>query len=72
MPKWKFLAHGTKARELILAEYTPGGLIKQVASAYPSRQGYIYNLYPTNYKGHKSISKTTTESIHNIDLRRQQ
>ena len=69
MPEWKFLAHGTRPCELILCKRTPGGIIEQVASAYPSRKGYIYQLYPTNYKGLNSINQRTTVSIHDIDLR---
>ena len=69
MPEWKFLAHGTRPCELILAQQTSGGLIKQVASAYPSRQGYMYKLYPTSYKGMSSINQPITVSIHDIDLK---
>ena len=69
MPKWKFLAHGTKANQLILAKHTSGGLIEKVAAAYPSRQGYVYKLYPVSYKGFKTITQHIKVSVHDIDLK---
>ena len=69
MPEWKFLAHGTRPCELILCRRTPGGLIEQVASAYPSQKGYMYKLYPVNYKGFNTINQPITVSFRDIDLK---
>ena len=70
MTEWKFLDYGKRPCEVILARYTPGGVIKQVASAFPYKNGYIYKLYPTDYKGIDSINQTITVSVRDIDLRR--
>lgn len=69
MPDWKFIAYGARPCELILARQGPGGLIEQVASAYPSRQGYVYKLYPVSYKGFKTITQHIKVSVHDIDLK---
>ena len=71
MPEWKLIDYGSRPSELILARRTPGGLIKQVASAFPYKNGYIYKLYPTNYKGFSTINQQINVSIHDIDLRSQ-
>lgn len=70
MPNWYLMDEGPRANELILVSYTESGLINTVASAFPSRQGYIYKLYPVNYKGLKSINRPTTVSIYDIEFRR--
>ena len=72
MPDWKYLDHGTRPCELIVCRRNSGGLIEQVASTYPSRNGYLYKLYPTNYRGFSSINQPITVSVNDIDLRRQQ
>ena len=69
MAKWKFIAYGAHPCELILARQGPGGLIEQVASAYPSRQGYVYKLYPTSFRGFNTINQPIRISIHDIDMK---
>lgn len=69
MPEWKFLAHGTRPGELIIYRRNSGGLISQVASAYPSRKGYLYKLYPVSYKGFPTINQSITISVRDVDLK---
>ena len=64
--KWYVIDKGSRQGEKIVARYNDDGSVHTVASAFLSRDGWMYRLYPVSYRYMYSIRSPLKVSIYNV------